>query len=322
MSVTVVIPLYNGSALIERCLDSVFEQQVANLEVIVVDDGSTDDSVAIVKNYPKPIILLQQQNQGPAAARNKGIEHATGKYIAFLDADDYWLPGFIDRTCRFLEAHRDVIAVSVGQRHILPGKKEKIIPDYLVSPNGEEPVTPFVIPDFFDYWNRYNHVCTGSVMMRTATVKTTDGQRTDLRITEDLEFWALLATYGQWGIIPEVLFISDGSKVTQQQGWWEKNYKRWASAPSVEEWEKRIKPRLDRDHLMGYKKARGRIAKNLAYSALLSGRTKLSKDTVIQYSSDFPPDKLSKILQLASKNDFTWKVVTKLLVSRERKRKA
>lgn len=320
MYLSVIIPLYNGSALIERCLDSINSQGFQGLEVIVVDDGSTDDSVERIKRYKYPVHIFQQSNQGPAAARNKGVQQAKGKYIAFLDADDYWLPNFIHNTYSFLEANEDVIAVSVGQRHILPNKVEKIIPEYLKSGHGEKPSDPFVISDFFDYWHHHNHVCTGSVMMRASIVKETGGQRTDLRITEDLEFWALLATYGKWGIIPKVLFVSDGTKVTQQQGWWEKNYKRWASAPSTEDWEKRIKPRLQEGQCFSYQKARGQIAKNLAYSALLSGRSSQAREAVRKYGAYFPADRLSKLLKTAAGNKYFWIVIQQLLILREKRR--
>jgi hypothetical protein len=108
--------------------------------------------------------------------------------------------------------------------------------------------------------------------MRTDIVKQTGGQRPELRITEDLEFWVYLATFGKWGFIPKVLFVSDGGAVTKQQGWWVKNQKRWASAPTVEDWESRIIERVPEDRMCSFRRARGRIAKNLAYAMILSQR--------------------------------------------------
>lgn len=88
--VSVVIPAYNSANYISEALDSAIAQDYPALEIIVVDDGSTDNTREIVSAYGDRVRLIAQANQGSAAARNKGIQHAQGKYIAFLDADDVW----------------------------------------------------------------------------------------------------------------------------------------------------------------------------------------------------------------------------------------
>jgi glycosyltransferase involved in cell wall biosynthesis len=301
-------------------LESVFTQS-GNfcLEVIVVDDGSSDFSLKIAKEYNHKIDLYSQTNQGPATARNRGIEAATGKYLAFLDADDYWLPDFLNETVTFLENNLEAVAVSVGQLHKIPGKPDTVAPAILKN-NPDKYSKSVLLENFFEFWAEHNHVCTGSVLMRTETVKLTGGQRPELRITEDLEFWAYLATYGKWGFIPEVLFVSDGGIVTKKQGWVEKNTIRWNSAPSVEEWEKRITDRMNGLLSEGFKRARGRIAGNLAYSMILSSRFALARDTVRQYSKDLRKNKMNLLLIMASKNSLIWKAVCKLLRKREYKR--
>lgn len=90
-TVSVVIPAYNAAAWIAETLDSVLAQQCADLEVIVVDDGSTDETAAVVACYPQ-VRYLCKPNGGQASARNAGIRAACGEYIAFVDADDLWLP--------------------------------------------------------------------------------------------------------------------------------------------------------------------------------------------------------------------------------------
>lgn len=318
LKISIIIPLYNGSLLINRCLDSVFNQKGKfELEVIVIDDGSTDNSVELVKQYPKSIILIQQPNQGPAAARNKGIEATTGKYLAFLDADDYWEPDFLSETVAFLESYPEAIAVSVGQIHKIPCKTDAISPKVLQT-NPEKYSVPILLDDFFSFWAAHNHVCTGSVLMKTEIVKQSAGQRTGLRITEDLEFWAYLTTFGKWGFIPKILFVSDGGAVTRQTGWFSKNRKRWESAPNVGEWENRIVKRLPLPLPTGFQQIRGKIAKNLAYSMLLSGRRQLALQTVRQYKNYFPSDKLSKLLNFASKSKLLWFTATTFLYWRER----
>jgi len=95
--VSVIIPAYNSSRYIAEALDSVFEQTFKDFEVIVVDDGSTDDTRRIIENYPHQIKYFYQENGGPAKARNLGIRKSEGKYIAFLDADDLWLASKLEK---------------------------------------------------------------------------------------------------------------------------------------------------------------------------------------------------------------------------------
>ncbi|MBI4776775.1 MAG: glycosyltransferase family 2 protein [Deltaproteobacteria bacterium] len=115
--VTIVIPLFNKALYIERTLESISAQTFQDFEVIVVDDGSTDEGPLLtelwMERHPKlRIVLLRQENRGPGAARNTGIKQARGKYITFLDADDEWLPSFLSETVRFLEAHPQAAMVA------------------------------------------------------------------------------------------------------------------------------------------------------------------------------------------------------------------
>lgn len=89
---SVVIPAYNRVALIAQTLDSVLQQAYRDFEVLVVDDGSTDGTQEAVGRYGDAVRLLSQTNQGPGAARNFGMRHAAGEYLAFLDSDDVWFP--------------------------------------------------------------------------------------------------------------------------------------------------------------------------------------------------------------------------------------
>ncbi len=88
--VSVVIPVFNGERFLREAVQSVVDQQYAAVEIIIVDDGSTDSTATIAQSLPNPVRYLHQANQGPAAARNRAIEHAQGSLIAFADADDLW----------------------------------------------------------------------------------------------------------------------------------------------------------------------------------------------------------------------------------------
>jgi glycosyltransferase EpsJ len=95
IDISVVVPIYNAEKYLPRCLDSIINQAYKNIEIIIVDDGSIDSSKDIIKDYvlkDDRIKVIHKQNGGVSSARNKGIEAANGKYIAFVDADDYILP--------------------------------------------------------------------------------------------------------------------------------------------------------------------------------------------------------------------------------------
>jgi glycosyltransferase involved in cell wall biosynthesis len=107
--VSVVMPLYNSAATVAASLESVLRQTHRNLEIIVVDDGSTDDGVEICRGYGDPRVrIVHQRNRGLAGARNTGIRHAAGSVLAFLDSDDLWLPEKISRHLEHLRHHPQV----------------------------------------------------------------------------------------------------------------------------------------------------------------------------------------------------------------------
>src|SRR4051795_3380132 len=90
--VSVVIPNYNYGRYVRQAVDSVLAQTYPSVEIIVVDDGSSDDSVALLQSYGSSIKLVAQSNGGVHKARNRGIEESKGEFVAFLDADDWWEP--------------------------------------------------------------------------------------------------------------------------------------------------------------------------------------------------------------------------------------
>jgi glycosyltransferase involved in cell wall biosynthesis len=92
VSITCVIPVFNGARYLGEALDSVIAQDVADLEIVVVDDGSTDDTAAVLETYRDRVRVVRQDNRGPAAARNRGVEEASGEFLCFHDADDLWVP--------------------------------------------------------------------------------------------------------------------------------------------------------------------------------------------------------------------------------------
>jgi len=101
--VSTIIPAYNNEATLAQAIDSALAQEFESQEIIVVNDGSTDATQSVIESYGQQVLALQQENAGPSAARNRAIEKAVGKYIAFLDGDDVWLPGRLSNTVAALE---------------------------------------------------------------------------------------------------------------------------------------------------------------------------------------------------------------------------
>lgn len=91
MRFSIIIPAYNAEAYLQRCLDSIFSQDFNGYEVIVIDDGSTDGTAALLEGYPQ-VKVIHQENQGMATARNRGLDAAQGDYILFIDSDDELMP--------------------------------------------------------------------------------------------------------------------------------------------------------------------------------------------------------------------------------------
>lgn len=107
--ISVVIPLYNKEAIIKKSLESVLTQDYDDFEVVVVNDGSTDKSVEIVKSIHDPrITLIEQENGGPSKARNTGVKNAKGEWILFLDADDELLPGAFNVMSKLIKENPSV----------------------------------------------------------------------------------------------------------------------------------------------------------------------------------------------------------------------
>ncbi|PAV14384.1 hypothetical protein ASJ81_14025 [Methanosarcina spelaei] len=124
--VSVVIPLYNKELYVSRALYSVLNQTFQEFEIIIIDDGSTDKSAEVVKNFVDPRIrLIHQENGGVSAARNKGIEKAKANLIAFLDADDEWTPSFLETILRLRKKYPEAGAYATAYKKRYPNMNEK-----------------------------------------------------------------------------------------------------------------------------------------------------------------------------------------------------
>src|SRR5262249_16695009 len=103
MLVSIIIPPYNSARYLCDAIDSVLAQTFTDFEVLVIDDGSTDETESLMSRYGPPIRYIRQENRGVARARNRGIEESRGGYVAFLDADDTWFPHKLERQIEALK---------------------------------------------------------------------------------------------------------------------------------------------------------------------------------------------------------------------------
>lgn len=335
LDISVVIPVYNAGRFISTCIDSIIAQKGGlSYEIILVDDGSSDNSVEVIKEYARRdalrqsggrIVLMSQQNAGPSRARNRAIGVARGRYLAFIDADDYWQDQFFARTAGFLDRHAECIGVSVLQKvdTVSGVYVEPHVPEEGFAGNVAAKVDGgYVISDFFRFWGERMHICPGGAMMRTDVVKAMGGMREDLRITEDLEFWGYSALFGKWGLVPEVLFMGCGAQtVTSGDDWNRRMKRRWDNAPTVEEWERRLVEKApDLTTRDSYLIAQGAIARNLVYCQLLSGRTRLARNEAQRYGHYFTNDSIGKLMRVARHNAALWHCLCKILKYREQHR--
>src|SRR6267378_7149928 len=120
--VSVIIPTYNRASLIGAAIQSVLDQTFKSVEIVVVDDGSTDETQRALEPYAGKIVSLVTENKGPAHARNVGMKTASGKYIAFLDSDDMYLPHKLELEVEFMEKHPDIGMVSTNMSAMRGGK--------------------------------------------------------------------------------------------------------------------------------------------------------------------------------------------------------
>lgn len=193
--ISVIIPLYNKETGIATALRSVLAQTYQDYEVIVVDDGSTDGSVAVVESFDDPRIrLIRQQNAGVSAARNRGIAEAKGEYISFLDADDEWMPEFLEEICTLQTAFPECKAQATNYTFCNNGVKSSTILRKL--PFDDE---CGVLSNYFEVAScSHPPVCSICVCIERKLLQEIGGFPIGIKSGEDLLTWARIAVRTQW----------------------------------------------------------------------------------------------------------------------------
>jgi len=199
--VSVIIPAFNAAEYIKEAVESVFNQTYKDIEVIVVDDGSTDNTRTIVNSYGAKVIYIYQQNQGHAIARNTGLKKAAGQYYAFLDADDYWLPGKIAKQVQILKENPDSGIVHCDIKKVdLEGHEVKKSPKIKRYIEGE------IFPYFL---TRKGHIATSSALFKKECIERYGLLNESVRDwgSEDREFWLRMCKHYKVEYIDEPLVV-------------------------------------------------------------------------------------------------------------------
>lgn len=191
MLFSIIIPTYNYANFLKHALQSAFEQHYKDFEVIVVDDGSTDNTLEVCQafknHYGKQINVIQQANAGPGAARNRGIDAAKGEFLLFLDADDELDRDALSYYRKAISDNRQAECIIAGHRsHDVARKQEKVIHGSNVSENK--------IENFHHFLNKKIHCCNGAMVIakrKLGSIRFAER----LRLCEDMQVFAqLIAT--------------------------------------------------------------------------------------------------------------------------------
>jgi len=194
--ISVVIPTYNQANFIARAIESVWVQQVPELEVVVVDDCSTDNTQDVLRRLPVKGEIRsyrQERNQGPAAARNRGIKESRSEWIAFLDADDCWLPGKLQSQIQALERDNQIDFAYCGS--------------VAVDDEGNV-VTASPAPGIEDFMRQLlwgNQIATPTMIVRRDLLEKTGLFDESLQVGEDWDLWLRLASQGRGHSIGQML---------------------------------------------------------------------------------------------------------------------
>ncbi len=193
-TISVVIPTYNRAGCVGDAIRSVLAQIFQDFELIVVDDGSSDNTAEVLSQFGDKIRILRQQNSGVSAARNAGILAAMGKWIAFLDSDDEWLPGKLQRQMEFVSRDSSIVASATNAKIMLNTKDIDLFYTRGFSIN---PQTPLVIKRSLCFLYQIQPF-TSSLMIRRNILIKIGLFDTAMNLYEDIDLYTRVALQGTW----------------------------------------------------------------------------------------------------------------------------
>lgn len=196
--VSVIIPTYNRAYCIEKAVESVLKQDYDNMEILIVDDGSTDDTETIIRNIGDERIKYYKilSNKGAGAARNVGIQHAKGKYIAFQDSDDVWVEGKLKKQVAVLENSDYGMVYSCFEREFPDGRVEKVPRDAIQKEAKEGYIYPYLLAE--------SYISTQTMLVKKEVLYQIQGFDEALKSYEDYDLAIRIARNCEVAFINEV----------------------------------------------------------------------------------------------------------------------
>jgi glycosyltransferase involved in cell wall biosynthesis len=178
--VSVIIPAYNSAAKVKGAIKSALAQTYKDFEIVVIDDGSTDETESVVRSFGDRVLYFKQENQGAGAARNAGIKRSSGEFIAFLDSDDLWSPEKLDEQIPLLE--RDPELGLVYSDWAVVSEDKVVEESYLKT-------VPSASGYVFDQLVRWGFILTSGVVVRRACLNDVGDFDNSLSIAQDYDLW-------------------------------------------------------------------------------------------------------------------------------------
>jgi glycosyltransferase involved in cell wall biosynthesis len=197
--VSAIIPVYNGAATIAEAIESALAQSYPGIEVIVVNDGSTDRTAEVLRGYGERVKVIDRPNGGIAAARNTGVAAANGEFLAFLDSDDIWAPTMIDRTMAALDGNPDCVLAYTNCAVIDSDGRD--LDSALIGKGVDHS------PTLDEMLSRLWPIMPSAVVMRRTTYDSCGGFLEEFRSYgfEDVIFWLRVREQGEFCYLPERL---------------------------------------------------------------------------------------------------------------------
>lgn len=195
--VSVVVPAYNCAGYVAETLESVLAQDHANMEIIVVNDGSKDHTMDVLRGFGDRIRVIDQKNAGPPAARNAGLAAAQGKYIAFVDADDIWVQGKLRAQAEHLDGCPEVAAVFT-KWHVWPAEADGsfLQPAHICAQHVDGEIDTARSGWLYARLLFDCEILTSSVMVRAAVVQKIGGFDLGLFNGDDYDYWLRISREG------------------------------------------------------------------------------------------------------------------------------